>query len=87
MSRKCRLVDGCRYPLSCQKDHGCIMKNARADIVDIVEGRVRPIQVTLKPARVYVRGHRIHHFWLGVILIASDWRDWRVWITDLLKRS
>lgn len=43
------------------------------------------IRVDLRTRRVWIFNRRIHHFWLGVILIASDWRDWRVWVADLWK--
>lgn len=45
------------------------------------------IVVTLRPARVYVAGRRIHHFWAGLLLILSDIRDWRVWWKDFWRPS
>ncbi len=45
------------------------------------------VVVTLRPARVTVAGHRIHHFWVGLAIVISDLRDWRVWISDLWRHS
>lgn len=40
------------------------------------------IRVTLKPAQVFVGKHRIHHGFIGILLMLHDFRDWRVWIRD-----
>lgn len=48
-------------------------------------------RVTLNPPRCYIRGHRVHHglvgLIIGVALVVEDRRDWRRWIPDLLGRS
>lgn len=51
-----------------------------------------------KGPRVWVCGRRVHHFWaglllvafkrtrkLGIVLVASDWSDRTVWISDLAR--
>lgn len=45
---------------------------------------MRPLEVTLRPARVYVFGHRIHHGLVGLILLLHDRNDWKVWVKDLV---
>ncbi len=45
------------------------------------------IVITFRPPRVTVAGHRIHHAWLGVVIVLSDLKDYRVWLSDLWRRS
>jgi len=43
------------------------------------------IRIKLWPPRVWIRGHRIHHGLIGLLLCLHDIHDWRVWITDFIQ--
>lgn len=43
------------------------------------------LRVTVRPARCYLLGRRVHHGFFGLLLLAHDWRDWRVWVMDFIR--
>lgn len=45
----------------------------------------RMLRIELLPPRVYVLNHRIHHGFLGLVLMLHDRHDWRVWLSDFRK--
>lgn len=57
------------------------------------------LEFRLWPPLLWIKSHRIHHFWPGLVLILAgypragliiivhDLHDWRVWVKDLLRTS
>jgi len=43
------------------------------------------VRFTVRPTRLYIADRRVHHFWVGLLIALSDYRDWRVWVPDLLR--
>jgi hypothetical protein len=44
------------------------------------------VDIQLHPPQLRVGGRRIHHAWIGVAILLSDYKDWRVWVSDLKRK-